>query len=218
MGLINESPNGIVSFEGNSTFYLNPFSLAKGYNYLFKKVQTGINYSRFDNDDRTISIPLTDTLSIIQKSFLNIHTELDVFELRVDKRFPYKFFVKARGDLDITEINRDTTENKSNVSTISIGLGAGVQIERFSNFGLNTAFYYNRYQNNNVFDDGILNFNTIALTGEVYFYSNKEDQQNAFFLRLNYEQGTRDLSSKANFFTIQFGYKAQLNFQPKNGS
>ena len=70
LGLIDESSNGIVSFEGNSTFFLNPYSLGR-YTYVFKKFQSHLRYSRFDNDDRTVSIPLSDTLDLRQRSFLH---------------------------------------------------------------------------------------------------------------------------------------------------
>lgn len=212
LGLIDESSNGIVSFEGNSTFYLNPFNLGR-FNYIFKKFKTGIRYSRFDNDDRTIQIPFTDTLGIIQKSFLNIGSEVDVYEVRLGKKFPYKILAKAKGTLDITEISEENSEKKDNSTTLGLSFGAEVQVERSNKFGINTSFYFNRYQNNNIVENDVLNFNTFSIHSEAYFYTS--DNNDAFFLRLKYEQGRRSLSTRSNFFNVQFGYKAELNFQSK---
>ncbi|MDT0538863.1 hypothetical protein [Croceitalea sp. P059] len=212
LGLVNESPNGIVNFEGNSTFFLNPFSIG-GYNYMFKKLTTSIGYSRFDDNDREVELLELDTLNLIQKSFLKVSGELDLFETRFSKRYPYKLSLKTKASLDLAEVSRDSTET-TNTSTLSIGLGASIQIQRYANFGLNASVFLNRYENSSLLETVTLNFNTIALNTEVYFYESK-DSDNAFFLRLRYEQGTNDLSSSSNFFNFQVGYKAQLNFKPK---
>ncbi len=212
LGLIDEASNGIVSFEGNSTFYLNPFSLGR-FNYLFKKFNAGVGYSRFDNDDRSLQLPIEDTLNLIQNSFLKVNTELDIFETRLGKKFPYKMILKAKGSLDLAEILNENAEDTNTTTTLGIGLGGEIQVERFSNFGINVSAYINRYQNNNIVEDNILNFNTFSIHSEAYFYI--PDSNNAFFLRLKYEQGNRDLSPRSNFFNLQFGYKAELNFKSK---
>lgn len=213
LGLLDEASNGIVSFEGNSTFYLNPFSLGR-FNYLFKKFNTGVSYSRFDNDNRSLQLPIEDTLNLIQKSFLKAGAEVDIFETRLGKKFPYKIILKAKGSLGLTEILAENTENKTTTTTLGLGFGGEIQVERFSNFGLNASVYINRYQNNNIIENDILNFNTISIHSEAYFYV--PDSNDAFFLRLKYEQGSRNLSPSSNFFNIQFGYKAELNFKPKS--
>ncbi|WP_149274968.1 hypothetical protein [Pareuzebyella sediminis] len=215
LGIINESANGIVSFEGNSTFFLNPFSI-KGYNYIFKKLNSSVRYSRFDDNDQNIALPIVDTLDLIQKSFLNVSGEIDLFETRFSKRYPYKLHLKTKFGLDIAKTKEDGLDDSSNTTTLGIGFGAGIQVQRYSNFGLNSTFYFNRYENNGLFDSGTVNFNTIELNTEVYFYDSKDKNDNdAFFLRLAYEQGIKNLSSSSNFFNIQLGYKAQLNFNPK---
>ncbi len=215
LGIINESANGIVSFEGNSTFFLNPFGI-KGYNYIFKKLNSSVRYSRFDDNDQNIALPIADTLDLIQKSFLNVSGEIDLFETRFSKRYPYKLHLKSKIGLDISKTMEDGEEDGSNTTTLGLGFGAGIQVQRYSNFGLNSTFYFNRYENNGLFDSGTVNFNTIELNTEVYFYDSKDKNDNdAFFLRLSYEQGIRNISSSSNFFNIQIGYKAQLNFNPK---
>ncbi|WP_074408773.1 hypothetical protein [Aquimarina megaterium] len=215
LGLIDEASNGIVSFEGSSTFYLNPFSIFKGFNYTLKKMKTKIRYSRFDNDDRTLPAELDDELDLIQKSFLNFGGELDLFETRFGKKFPYKLLFKAKGTLDVTEIiTKEDIDDKMNTTTLGIGIGSEIQIERFHNFGLHASFYFNRYQNNNILENRVLNFDTFTINSEAYFYTpgNKND---AIFIRLQYEQGRRSLDASSNFFNVQFGYKAELNFKPK---
>ncbi|WP_106792342.1 hypothetical protein [Aquimarina sp. Aq78] len=214
LGLIDEASNGIVSFEGSSTFYLNPFSFFNGFNYMLKKMKTKIRYSRFDNDDRTLPVELDDELDLIQKSFLNFGGELDLFETRFGKKFPYKLLFKAKGALDVTEITKKDTDDKINTTTLGIGIGSEIQIERFHNFGLHASFYFNRYQNNNILENRVLNFDTFTINSEAYFYTpgNKND---AIFIRLQYEQGRRSLDASSNFFNVQFGYKAELNFKPK---
>lgn len=215
LGIINESANGIVNFEGNSTFFLNPFSIG-GYNYLLKKLNSTVRYSRFDDNDQNISLPITDTLDLIQKSFLSVSGEIDLLETRFSKRYPYKLHFKTKVGLDISKTKEDGIEESSNTTTLVLGFGAGINVQRYSNFGLNSTIYYNRYENNGLFDSGTVNFNTIEVNTEVYFYDSKEkDDNDAFFLRLAYEQGIRNLSSSSNFFNIQLGYKAQLNFNPK---
>lgn len=214
LGLIDESSNGIASFEGNSVFYLNPFSIGRrGFNYLFKKFKAGVNYSRFDSDDSELNIPLIEPLDLIQKSFLTVHTEVDVFETRLGKKFPYKILGKARGNIRITETFEDDSEDIMNTTTLGLGFGTGIEVERFSNFGVNASIFFNRYQNNNIIENDILNFETFSVHSEAYFYV--PDSDNAFFLRLKYEQGRRNLMASSNFFNLQFGYKAELNFNPK---
>lgn len=215
LGLIDEAPNGIVSFEGSSTFYLNPFSVFRSYSYLFKKLKTKVRYSRLDEDDKTISPILNDKLDLLQKSFLNFGGELDLYEIRFGKKFPYKLISKVKGALDITEIgDEESKEEIFNTTTLGLGIGVEIHIERYHNFGLHTSFYFNRYQNNNIIKDSILNFNTFAINSEVYFYT-PGSKNDAIFLRAQYEQGMRDLTPSSNFFTIQFGYKAELNFKSK---
>ncbi len=215
LGLINEASNGIVSFEGSSTFFLNPYSIGY-FNYIFKKLKTKVRYSRFDNDDREVSSSLNDNLDLIQKSFFNFGGELDLYEIRFGKKFPYKLITKAKGSLDITEVSEEISEDASfTTSTLSLGLGAEIQIERYHNFGLHTSFYFNRYQNNNILEDGVLNFDTFTINSEVYFYT-PGSKNDAIFIRAQYEQGRRDLPSSSNFFTVQFGYKAELNFKQKD--
>ncbi len=210
LGLIDESSNGIVSFEGNSTFYLNPFSLGY-FNYIFKKFKTTVRYSRFDNDDRATQLSPDNTLDLIQKSFINLGAEVDIYEHRSGKKFPYKLLLKGKGTLDLTETIGDDPESTNNTTTLGIGFGAGIQIERYSNFGVNGSFYFNRYQNNDLLDDRVLNFDTFSVNTEAYFYV--PDSNDAFFLRLRYEQGRKDLNPNSNFFNIQFGYKAELNLK-----
>ncbi len=215
LGLIDESANGIISFEGNSTFYLNPFNIAR-FNYLFKKFKAGVNYSRFDNDDRTIPITAIENnpLDMIQKSFLTAGTQLDIYETRIGKKFPYKILLKSKGNLFLTEVQENGSDTKENTTTLGLGIGAGIEVERFSNFGINASLYLNRYQNNNIIENQILNFNTFSIHSEAYFYTNN-DKNDAFFLRLKYEEGRYNLHPSRNFFNIQFGYKAVINFNSK---
>lgn len=209
LGLIDESSNGIVSFEGNSTFFLNPFNLGR-FHYLFKKFKAGVSYSRFDNDDREVNLPVINSLDLIQKSFLTAETEIDIYEVRLGKKFPYKILAKAKGSLRLTETSEENSEDLENTTTLGLGYGTELQVERFSNFGINASIYFNRYQNNNIVENNIVNFDTFSIHSEVYFFVPQSD--NAFFLRMKYEEGRRDLNASANFFNIQFGYKAEINF------
>ncbi|WP_299898808.1 hypothetical protein [uncultured Aquimarina sp.] len=209
LGLIDESSNGIVSFEGNSTFFLNPFNLGR-FHYLFKKFKAGVSYSRFDNDDREVNLPVINSLDLIQKSSLTAETEIDIYEVRLGKKFPYKILAKAKGSLRLTETSEENSEDLENTTTLGLGYGTELQVERFSNFGINASIYFNRYQNNNIVENNIVNFDTFSIHSEVYFFVPQSD--NAFFLRMKYEEGRRDLNASANFFNIQFGYKAEINF------
>ncbi|GAA0726313.1 hypothetical protein GCM10009430_33150 [Aquimarina litoralis] len=209
LGLIDESSNGIVSFEGNSTFFLNPFNLGR-FHYLFKKFKAGVSYSRFDNDDREVNLPVINSLDLIQKSFLTAETEIDIYEVRLGKKFPYKILAKGKGSLRLTETSEENSEDLENTITLGLGYGTEIQVERFSNFGINASIYFNRYQNNNITENNIVNFDTFSVHSEVYFFVPQSD--NAFFLRMKYEEGRRDLNASANFFNVQFGYKAEINF------
>ncbi|NER13205.1 hypothetical protein GWK08_07125 [Leptobacterium flavescens] len=232
LGLLNEESNGIVNFEGNSLFYLFPknFNLFNfKYTFLLKKIRTSVSYSRFDNDDRAYDIAslnrnssgFSELIPIIQKSFLKAGGELDIIEYH-----PYKFasitlYGKARFNLYFTETEDsadptadDDEPNTVNTTSLSWGLGVGASSKRYANFGIAASVFWDRYQNNNLLEDNILNFDAITLQSEAFFYPGAESN-NAVFLRLAYTQGRRDLSSRENFFSFQFGYRAELKINRK---
>lgn len=214
LGLIDESSNGLISFEGNSTFYLHPFAIGR-FTYLLKKMRTHVRYSRLEDEDRLFNLNDENYTDLLQKSFLNVSGEIDVFEMRFAKHFPYKLIFKGRGSLDLTETTEEgNNDNSDKTTTLGFGIGSEIQIERFHNFGINMSFFLNRYQNNNLQENEILNFNTLSISSEAYFYLTNQ-QNDAIFLRFGYEQGRYKTNNRSNFFNLQVGYKAELNFNIK---
>ncbi|NAS31678.1 hypothetical protein GTQ40_11895 [Flavobacteriaceae bacterium R38] len=235
LGILNEEANGIVNFEAGSLFYLFPkpvhiflFPRDNGYLYLFKRIKPYFNYSRFDNDDRTVNIAnlnldelnsSDNILSLIQRSFIKAGGELDIFEWEPGKFSSVILYGKARVNLFVTEtgsiLDNDTDPNRENTSTLSWGLGVGVVSKRYSNFGISASAFWDRYQNNDLNEERALNFNTLSFNSEAFFYTGT-DSDNAIFLRLNYTQGQNEISPRANFFALQFGYRAELKINRNN--
>lgn len=75
--MINEDSNGIVNFEAFSKIFLAPNNV--GLVHFFKDVKPFLNYSRFDNNDRFISIKndtIENKLSLKQKAYITLELSL----------------------------------------------------------------------------------------------------------------------------------------------
>ncbi len=219
LGLLNETPNGILNFEGNSTFFIRPIPVFRGYNYLIKKVNTNISYSRFDDDEKAISFENSffSKTDLIQRSFLSGSATLDFFERQEAKFFPMIWSVKGRVSFDLTKVDQENMVNEEsqakNTTTVGWGFGLGMKTKRFSNFGVSGSVFWDRYENNDALNSTI-HIETYSFNTDAFFYT-KKYEEDAIFLRLNYTIGRRETPSNNNFLNIQFGYKAELNFKSK---
>lgn len=238
LGLINEESNGIINFESNSTFYIWPKSIPTGVTNLnvsfIKKAKVHVNFSRFDNDDKMVLLSsyrykdstLYNPLLLRQKAYFNAGAEFDLIELK-RKYAPANFSIKARGGILLTLIEDpenprvlNTEEEQPDQKGITTntkywGFGFNIEALRFANFGINTNIFLNYYQNSNIHkspqNNPRANFRTFSLDSEAFYFLDKKNRENAFFLRVHYESGRSDLSASKNFFNVQFGYRAEFN-------
>ena len=83
--LFGNSASGIAQFEGNASFFANPYTLKGTPLFLFKKVRPYVNYARFDEDNRSLDIiqegmetKLANRLDHLQKTFLDLGVRTDI--------------------------------------------------------------------------------------------------------------------------------------------
>jgi len=225
LGLFDDAPNGIVQVEGKADFFVSPFQV-KGLFPLtfFKKLSPFVHYSRLDDETRSLTLVSEATegqeivkrpLEIIQKSYLEMGTLLDVVSLSFRKDFPFSlnFFYATR--YQIATIER---ENEEDINFKTLGLGGGLRLEfkRFNNFGFNFSPEFTFYNHINRFETlkNPRNFWLLRYDAEVFYYPGASKSQ-SIFLRLRTFMDTKD--GEDSFFQLQFGYRFSLGLGSVKG-
>lgn len=215
LSLLGDSPNGIFQLEGKADFYLAPFNLRNTNLFLFKKISPYVNFARIDEELRNISVEndstLVNKLEILEKSYLNMGAELDVFNLRFTKEFPFDITLYAKAQYNISDV---LDEDSTAVNYKSFGLGGGLRIDvkRYNNFGFTMK---SEFTNINTDEFNNLNFVTdpkdfvvFRNEAEIYYYPGKNKSQSVF-LRLNTFKNHNHNNSEA-FYQLQFGYRFSI--------
>lgn len=221
--LIDESANGLVSFEGNAKVFILPSNL-KNYNtFLFKSINPYLNFSKFDNDLKEVKtiengslFKVKDKLTMIQKSFLTAGLNLELVSFKFRNYHSFKFKLPFVGQYNIAKL--DSLSTNKNIQSVTYGPGVNVSFKKTTKFGLNVGAFYlwnHHLYNSNQNIERIKDFNTLKITSELFLYpQGKANNVGAIFLRLNYNTLIKK-NEDSNYFQLQFGYKADLNFSKK---
>lgn len=212
LGLFGDTPNGIIQVEGKADFYIAPFNLPNSHNYLLKKISPYVNYARIEENDRNISVSndsiITTPLDILQKSYLNMGLDLDVFSTKFSKEFPFYLTVYATARYNVADVKES---DSTNVNYKSLALGGGVRfnVNRFNNFGLTLKSEVTKLDTNEFNDYSFVknpnDFWVFRNEAEI-FYHPAGDESQSIFLRLNTFNNASSGNNEA-FFQLQFGYR-----------
>ena len=212
LALFGESDNGLVQLEGNAKFYVFPFSrqiLKYGQFELLKSITPYGSYSKFEEDKGLVS-NVGDNLELVEKRFLTLGTEVNLFEI-YHKNYPVRANLYGAIDYNLTRAENDN-QGVENIKAFGYGGGVNLSSKRFNNFGFNYKlglhwFDYKNYNGSSTID---LDFRVPIMKNqaEVFYHPNKNPNQ-AIFARLvtyNYKGGERDEA----FYQFQFGYKFSI--------
>ncbi len=217
LAVFSDNSNGLLQIEGNAKFYLFPFSRQirnfSGQYELFKSVTPYVHYSRFENEDRNISITnntFDNELSLIEKRFLETGLHLNVFEI-YHKNYPLKASIFASANYNLTQI-QDTNNDTEDLKAFGYGFGLNLTSKRFNNFGFEYSIKaeWFDYENFNTTTTVGTDFNVSVLENQAEIFYHPTDSPNqAIFMRLgifNYMGGTNNNA----FYQFQFGYKFSI--------
>jgi hypothetical protein len=211
LSLFGDSPNGLIQVEGKADFYIAPFNFRNSHNYIFKKISPYINYARIEENERninTIGDSITNNLDILQKSYLNMGLDLDVFSSKFRKEFPFDMTLYATARYNVANV-RELDSTNVDFSSLSLGGGLRIDVKRFNNFGLTiksemTKLDTNEF-NNYSFLNNLGDFWVFRNEAEI-FYHPKEKENQSIFLRLSTFNNAASGNNEA-FFQLQFGYR-----------
>lgn len=220
LGLFNNSPNGLVQIQGKADFYLNPFRVARKtfvkHFYFFKKITPYVNFSKLDDANRGLdllsSVSLTDTiysiktpLQIIEKSYLELGVNLNIFSAKFFKEMPFKINLYFPLRYNATSVFKDKSDN-TNFKLVTYGLGTCLEFKRFSNFGFNYSIEYTNSESINKYEN-IINpsqFFILKNEAEIFYYPGESKNQ-SIFTRFRTFYNSED--NRDSFFQFQFGYR-----------
>lgn len=217
LALFSDNSNGLLQIEGNAKFYIFPFSRqffnTSGQYELFKSVTPYVHYSRFESEDKPISITnntFDNELSLIEKRFLEMGVHLNVFEF-YHKNYPLKANIFGSLNYNLTEI-QNADNSAENIKSLGYGIGLNIASKRFNNFGFNysvKAEWFD-FKNSNVTNTVNTNINIPVLNNQAeIFYHPTESSNQAIFMRLGVYNYMGDSSNNA-FYQFQFGYKFSI--------
>lgn len=215
LGLFDDSANGIVQVEGKADFFVTPFQVGRSTPLMFfKKVSPYVHYTRLDDDKKGLTLndevpqKIRKSLEIIEKSYLDMGSVLDVFSFRFKKETPFNinFFWALR--YNITTIKQEEADD-INFKTVGNGIGMRLEFKRFNNFGFTyspEAIYYNHLNRlENI--ENPKNFWILRNEAEVFYFPGETKSQ-SIFLRLRTFLNMSD--GEDSFFQLQFGYRFSI--------
>jgi len=215
LGLFDDSANGIVQVEGKADFFVTPFQVGRSTPLMFfKKVSPYVHYTRLDDDKKGLTLndevpqKIRKSLEIIEKSYLDMGSVLDVFSFRFKKETPFNinFFWALR--YNITTIKQEEADD-INFKTVGNGIGMRLEFKRFNNFGFTyspEAIYYNHLNRlENI--ENPKNFWIFRNEAEVFYFPGETKSQ-SIFLRLRTFLNMSD--GEDSFFQLQFGYRFSI--------
>ncbi|WP_028890357.1 hypothetical protein [Tenacibaculum ovolyticum] len=219
LGLANQSANGITNFSGQADFFIIPFRLDThfiGNVFLLKKIKPYISYSRFDDNDKFLTLTdgsssdfktLETRIEHLRKSYLDTGVKLFLLNFKLLKELPFETGLYGSLRYQLSRIN--LTSGVESYKTLGMGGGINFEFKRFKNFSLNYSFELSDYNQNSYnkikgFED---HNNFLVMRNEAEFsYYPVEKKNNAIFLKLiTFDDMTK--GADANFFQLQFGYK-----------
>lgn len=219
LGLLSDSPNGIIQFQGKGHFYIFPFRTnSNRFDFrIFDKIAPFVNFSRLDADVREVkiisgtspnSIKVGRSLDLIQKSYLEMGSKINVFNLKFTKEAPFRLigYIPIQYQIADIKINNEF----KNVQAFVLGGGLNFEFKRFNNFGFNYSVDISKYSFKNYntlpnFEapDNFCVFNNQA---EI-FYHPSDDKNQSIFLKL---KTVKELGEADAFFQLQFGYRFSI--------
>jgi hypothetical protein len=215
LALFGDSPNGIVQLQGKGDFYMVPFLIPKlGFDLRFlDKISPYINFSRLDSISKeveTIVLPNSNitpknNLDLIQKSYLEMGTVVNFFNLKFNKEMPFRTigYIPIRYQIADIKINNEF----KNVQGFAYGFGLKFEFKRFNNFGFNYLLEYSRYSfkdfNSNSTFEAPSAFNVCKNEAEVFYHPGTSKNQSVFLRFKNFNS----LSNTEAFYQLQFGYR-----------
>lgn len=218
LGLFGDAPNGIVQLQGKGDFYMVPFLLPKfRFDLRFlDKISPYINFSRIDEETRAVetvilpnsNITPKNSLDLIQKSYLEMGTVVNVFNLKFNKEMPFRTigYFPARYQIADVKIN----DEFKNVQGFAYGFGLKFEFKRFNNFGFNYSLEWSRYSfkdfNATPAFEAPSAFNVLKNEAEVFYHPGTSKNQ-SIFLRF---KTFNNLSNTEAFYQLQFGYRFSI--------
>nr|WP_315153939.1 hypothetical protein [uncultured Flavobacterium sp.] len=218
LGLFGKTPNGIVQLQGKGDFYMVPFLIPKlRFDLRFlDKISPYINFSRLDSISKGVetivlpnsSITPKNSLDLIQKSYLEMGTVVNLFNLKFNKEMPFRTigYFPARYQIADVKIN----DEFKNVQGFAYGFGLKFEFKRFNNFGLNYSLEWSRYSfkdfNSTATFEAPSAFNVLKNEAEVFYHPGTSKNQ-SIFLRF---KTFNNLSNNEAFYQLQFGYRFSI--------
>jgi len=211
LGLFGDSPNGLIQIEGKADFYIAPFNFKNSHNYIFKKISPYINYARIDENDRNIKVvdsSFTNNLDILQKSYLNMGLDLDVFSSKFRKEFPFDITFYGTARYNVASL-KETDSTNVDFKSLALGGGLRIDVKRFNNFGLTLKSEMTKLDTNEFNDYSFVknpgDFWVFRNEAEIFYHPTGKENQ-SIFLRLNTFNNATSGNDQA-FFQLQFGYR-----------
>lgn len=225
LGVFGDAENGIASFEGDATFFVNPFKGRITNIFWFKKIRPYVSVARLDDDNRFLQLEpvmgsddgermLTNRISQLQQSYLDLGISLDLLSYKFSKEMPFEAIFYGVLRYQVAEIE---VEGADNEDYKSLGIGGGLMLDfrRFDNFSFRYSAEfakYNQDQYNNI--PGIIDpddFWVFRNEAEVAYFAGGS-KRNAIFVRLKHFDDFSD-GFGDNFFQFQFGYRFGIGVQ-----
>lgn len=216
LGLFGDAPNGIVQIEGKADFYVSPFNIPHTNAYVFKKVTPFVHFSKIEKDVRNLNLTAIDNatstiktpLEIIEKSYLKMGLNLNIFNFKFTKEFPFDINLYGAAMYQISDLI-DKTNIQVNYKSLGLGGGMALEFKRFNNFGFIYSAELTKY-NTNSFNkiEGIVNPNCFMVfknEAEVYYFPNESKLQSIFLRLKTFNDATKDINDA--FYQLQFGYR-----------
>lgn len=217
LGLFGDAPNGIVQLEGKADFYINPFNY-KAF-YLFKKITPYVNFSKLDVKTRNValaesspsSFSFKSPLQILEKSYLQMGLNLNLFSFKFRKEFPFEIGFYGAAQYQITDVMK-TDSVALNYKSLGLGAGVSLEFKRYNNFGL---IYLAQLSNYNI--NGFNNINQVVNPGnfwvfkneaEVYYFPGETKKQSIFLRLKTFNDISKGISDA--FYQLQFGYRFSI--------
>lgn len=232
LALLGESNNGLVQIEGKAKFYVFPFPrqiCSTGMQVQFlPTISPYVNYSRFDDDVRYVSLTtdslsqnkVTSPLELVEKRYLTMGLEANLFQVE-HKDFPVSanLYGFVNYQLSETNLGNDSIPDVQNIKAVSFGGGLELSSKRFRNFGFNYKldFSWYDYKNNNTINMLTMPDRLLPVyrnQAEVYYHpANKPNS--ALFVRLITYNNSSSKNNEA-FYQFQVGYKFSIGTRTIN--
>jgi hypothetical protein len=218
LALLNETPNGLVTFEGDAKFFINMVPCGRFYflNYL----QPFLNIARFDSQSKYVEIndsiyDRKTNLDFIQKS--NVYSGVTANMVSyITRDLNTNFDINVGGGFFFAPYKIESIKQEDNLQAVNYFVNIKVITRRVNNFifdfGISFVFT-SPFENENLTYDYYPHekrsfYYNRMITGEIRY---KVDYKNQLFLRARYVSYRENDKYRNNAFNqVQIGYKAQI--------